>query len=213
MLPVIIFLNILAFGYWRKITAGLFLCPITQAILSLKTSIMKKTTMFMAMLLVAAIFAGTSNAQDVKGVNHLNLGIGVGTFGFSGSGGIPIVASFEHGVTDKIGVGAYLGYLSRSFGTDYRWNYYMIGARGSYHFNELLNVSNDKVDIYGGAMLFYRGFSQTYKGTGTPYDYNYGGLDFALHAGGRYMFSQAIGGFAELGYGISPLQLGLTVQL
>ena len=89
----------------------------------------------------------------------------------------------------------------------------MIGARGSYHFNELLNVDNPKVDIYGGAMLFYRGFSSKYTGSGTPYDYNFGGIDFALHAGGRYMFSQAIGAYAELGYGISPLQLGVTVQL
>jgi hypothetical protein len=159
---------------------------------------MKKTTLFLTILLMTLMYSTSSTAQDIKGVSHLNLGIGVGTFGFSGTGGLPIVASFEHGVTDKIGVGVYLGYLSRTFGTDYKWNYYMIGARGSYHFNELLNVSNEKVDIYGGAMLFYRGFSSKYKGSGTAVDYN---------------FSQAIGGFAELGYGISPLQLGLTVQL
>ena len=65
--------------------------------------------MFFAMLMLAGLSTLHSSAQDIKGVNHLNAGIGVGTFGFSGSGGIPIVASFEHGITDKIGVGAYSG--------------------------------------------------------------------------------------------------------
>lgn len=167
--------------------------------------------MFFAILMVTGLSALHSNAQDVKGVNHLNFGIGLGTFGFSGTGGIPVVASFEHGVTDKIGVGVFVGYISRSYGTDYKWNYYVIGARGSYHFNELLNVDNPKVDIYGGAGIFYRGVSV--KGPSNGYNASAGGIDFALHAGGRYMFSKAVGGFAELGYGISPLQLGLTVQL
>jgi hypothetical protein len=72
--------------------------------------------------------------------------------------------------------------------------------------------------VYAGAGLFYRRYSVKYT---TPSveeeeDFNLnasgGELDFQLHAGGRYFFNNKLGAFAELGYGISPLQLGFTVK-
>jgi hypothetical protein len=46
------------------------------------------------------------------------------------------------------------------------------------------------------------------------YDINASGgdINFELHAGGRYLFNNSVGAFAELGYGISPLQLGVTLK-
>jgi hypothetical protein len=38
------------------------------------------------------------------------------------------------------------------------------------------------------------------------------GVLFGIHAGSRYMFPDNIGGYAELGYGISILKLGLAVK-
>ena len=182
---------------------------------------MKKSTLSkLAILSFIILTAGSVRAQEiqdaagsVKGVNYLNAGIGIGTFGFTGSGGLPIVASFEHGFTDKISAGLSLGLVSTKYAQYWKYNYFVIGARGSYHFNELLNVSNPKLDTYGGATLFYRGYSVKYDGPDT-FDgkSSSGGLDIAIHVGSRYFFSDNFGAFAELGWGISPLQLGVTLK-
>jgi hypothetical protein len=175
---------------------------------------MKKIKLFLVALLATTLVSVNAEAQDVKGKRFLNAGIGLGTFGFSGTGGLPITASFEHGFTDKISAGGTVGLVRTKFLTDYHYSYYIVGARGSYHFNELLKVENEKVDLYGGVSLFYRGYKLKYKGTTEEGDYkaSAGGLDYALHAGARYMFSDNIGGYAELGYGISPLQLGVALK-
>ena len=168
-------------------------------------------------LLVAAFLVSTAaNAQSVKGTNYVNAGIGLGTYGFSGTGGLPITASFEHGFTDKISAGVFFGAIQRKYADDWKYKYTVIGVRGSYHFNEILNVSNEKLDVYGGASLSRRGYTlkyewndgdhtQTEKATASD-------VVFGIHAAARYMFSNNIGGYAEVGYGISPLQLGVTFK-
>ncbi|MCY7358266.1 MAG: hypothetical protein LH609_12575, partial [Rudanella sp.] len=91
-----------------------------------------------------------------KGDKFLNLGIGLGGYGGIGfGGGIGLGASLEVGVVKNISVGAIAGF--RSFGG--YGSYYSIGARGSYHFNELLSLSSDKVDLYAGLGLIYSGFT------------------------------------------------------
>lgn len=169
---------------------------------------------FLTLGILASVVAfGQEDANQVQGKNYLNAGIGLGTFGFTGTGGLPITASFEHGFTDKISAGLSIGLVSTKYAAYWKYNYFVIGARGSYHFNEVLNVDNPKLDVYGGATLFYRGYSVKYNG---PDEFkskaSAGGLSFAIHAGGRYYFSNNLGAFAELGYGISPLQLGLTLK-
>lgn len=152
-------------------------------------------------------------AQYAKGDNLLNVGIGVGAYGLSGSG-IPIVASFEHGFTDKISAGIVGGIASTNYSSYYKYSYYYFGARGSYHLNEVLNVSNDKLDVYAGASLYYRGYSFKYDGPfATVLDKNSGGtVGIGIHGGARYYFSNNIGAYAEVGYGIAALQLGLTLK-
>jgi hypothetical protein len=172
---------------------------------------MKKIKLLMMALSATTFISISSEAQIAKGQNYLNAGVGLGTFGFSGTGGLPISASFEHGFTDKISAGGTFAFVKRKFIDDYHYTYYVVGARGSYHFNELLKVTNEKVDVYGGASLFYRGYKLNYKGEDN-YKASAGGLDIALHAGARYMFSEKVGGYAELGYGISPLQLGVSLK-
>ncbi|HEX2534016.1 MAG TPA: hypothetical protein VHK69_09795 [Chitinophagaceae bacterium] len=174
---------------------------------------MKK--LFMSALVLAGLMMTTeSNAQNVKGVTYVNAGIGIGAFNFIGTGGLPIVASAEHGITDKISAGVVGSIVSRKY-FGWKYNYVVVGVRGSYHVNELLKLTDEKLEVYGGASLFYRGYKVKWTGHDDE-DINYkssgGGLDIALHAGGRYFFTEKIGGFAEVGYGISPLQLGLTVK-
>ena len=156
---------------------------------------MKKNKLFVAALLFASLFFVTnSNAQDVKGKNFVNAGIGLGTYGFAGTGGLPVTASFEHGFTDKISAGLYGGIIQRKYVDNFKYKYSVFGVRGSYHFNEVLNVSNPKLDVYGGLSLYYRGYSLKY--------------DLSGDGGG----TEKVGGYAELGYGISPLQLGVSLK-
>lgn len=171
--------------------------------------------LFMAALVAVSVAATSSaSAQDVKGKNYLNAGIGLGTYGLNGTGGLPVTASFEHGFTDKISAGVYVGMVQRKWYDDYKYNYKVIGVRGSYHFNELLNVKNEKLDVYGGASIYYRGYSVKWDRPaelgGGKEKISDGSVSLALHAAARYMFAEKIGGFAELGYGVSPLQLGVS---
>jgi hypothetical protein len=176
-----------------------------------KPNQVKKIILMTAMIAAAVFSTSTSKAQDVTGKHFINAGIGIGTFGFSGTGGLPVTASYEHGFTDKISAGIYGGFIKRKWYNELTYNYKVIGARGSYHFNEILKIDDPKLDVYGGISIYYRGYVVKYdspvngKSKATS-----GGVDFGFHAGGRYMFSKNAGVFAELGYGVSPLQLGAS---
>jgi len=175
-------------------------------------------------LLITVVMQGSLLAQgtkengftDVKAVNFFNAGIGLGSYGLSGTGGVPVTASFEHGFTKNITAGLGLGFIQKKYASDWKYTYLLFGARGSYHFYEALKITSPKLDVYGGAGLFYRHFSFKYKDATGDGDFNYnssgGDLDFELHAGARYLFGTSVGAYAELGYGISPLQLGLTFK-
>ena len=98
-------------------------------------------------------------------------------------------------------------------GGKWKYTFIDIGVRGSYHFSELFEITNDKVDIYGGAFLGFLVSSYSgdaYSGYNDPYG---GGLRLGIHAGARYFFSEKVAGFGELGYGFAPLSLGLTFKL
>lgn len=158
----------------------------------------------------------SSGFENVKGKNFLNAGIGLGSFGLSGAGGLPITASFEHGFTKNISAGINAGLIKRSFATDWKYTYLLLGVRGSYHLNEVLKIGNPDLDVYAGAGLTYRRYKIKY-GSDLNEDYygkaSGGDMTINIHAGGRYFFTQGIGAFAEIGYGISPLQIGVTIKL
>lgn len=176
----------------------------------------------LAALIVFALFAQnkvsaqkSSDFKDVTGVNFLNAGIGLGTYGLYGTGGVPLTASFEHGFSKNISAGVEAGFVQRKYDFGWKYSYFIIGARGSYHFNEVLDISNPKLDVYGGVGLLYRHFTVKYGDSQVNDLYgkaSSGDVTVDLHAGGRYQFSSNVGAFAEAGYGISPLKLGVTFK-
>lgn len=173
---------------------------------------MRKAKLFVLVLAALGLMAARAGAQDLTVRNYLNAGIGIGSFAYAGTGGLPLTASFEHDLTGTFSAGVLAGFVRTKGYPEARYTNYLLGARGSYHFNGLLNVYNPRLDIYGGGSLFYRGYKANYsnydgatsRGTGG------GGLDFALHAGTRYLFAGSAGAFAELGFGIVPLQVGVS---
>ena len=152
---------------------------------------------------MASSFAQTYS----KGDNLVNAGIGIG-----GGFGTPIGLSYEHGFTDKISGGAYAAYASKTTPTgfgDFKYTYILTAARASYHFD----LGVDKLDPYLGVILGYNIASAKWTGAGAMPANSAGGVIYGGHAGARYFFSEKIGIFAEAGYGVGNLNVGLTFKL
>lgn len=150
---------------------------------------------------------GLSFAQSYnQGDKLLNVGVGVG-----GGFGTPIGLSFEYGFTDKISGGAYAAYASKTVPTgfgDFNYTYILTAARASYHFD----LGVDNLDTYVGAILGYNIASAKWKGAGAMPANSAGGVIYGGHAGARYFFSEKIGAFAEAGYGVGSLNVGLAFK-
>jgi len=182
---------------------------------------MKK--LFLTVMATIAIAAGANAQLFQEGSKMLHLGIGVGSpYVYSGSDLSipPIHASFEYGIKEKIGIGGLIGYTASEYNTtffssSYSWkfSYLVIGARGAYHF-----LNNEKMDAYAGLMLAYNSASAKFESSDPDLERlvsepSVGGVTLGAFLGGRYMFNEKIGAFAELGYNISWLSVGLNVKL
>ncbi len=111
----------------------------------------------------------------------------------------------------NLGVGAVLGYTQYKYDwvTDvYRTSTFFFGARGTYHFTDLV----DKLDLYGGITLGGKISSDNYKGNDVLYDGLGSGLLSEVFAGARYFFTDDIAAMAELGYGIAALKIGISFK-
>lgn len=177
---------------------------------------MKKLLSSLFVVALLAFSAQDTMAQYQQGDKLLNVGIGLGgyyNYGgyygglYGGGGGVTLGGSFEYGFTDQISAGAQVDFYSRSFG-GYRFSSIPIALRGSYHVNELLNLNNDKIDLYGGLQLGYT-IESNNLGVG---DYRNGRALFGVHLGGRYYFQPNLGAFAEVGYGVTAVKLGVTFK-
>lgn len=188
---------------------------------------MKKILIIFLLSIFTLPFVAAQDNMFLVGDKVVNLGIGLGSSLYSGSfykSSVPPVSiSFEKGIMDGvlekgvIGVGGYLGYSSYKseysfFGDAYGWKYtnIILGARGSFHYPLV-----DKLDTYGGVIVgFNIATSKGYGDFGTYADpYSGGGLVFSPYVGGRYYFTEKIAAMAELGYGISYLNLGIAIKL
>lgn len=169
-----------------------------------------------------------------EGTKHLNLGIGFGGYygyvyvtGADHSSLPTIFISYDQGTSIElgpgiIGIGGFAGYSSASarydyvgYSWEYSWSNFVIGARGTYHFM----LDNDNLDLYGGLSIGL--WAQTYEYKDTDPFYN-GSLDSkdtymnlydAICFGGKYMFSEKFGVFAELGWDVAYLKAGVTLGL
>lgn len=156
-----------------------------------------------------------------KGDKVLNLGIGFGGYGTLGYRVAlpPVSASFEVGILDgildkgTIGVGGYLAFASykqRGYIGDSYWSYsrFVIGPRGTFHYPLV-----DKLDTYGGLMLGFSKKTWKWNGSSTHGDDPGGsGIGFALFGGARYYFTDQLAAMAELGFGISYLNIGVALK-
>lgn len=170
---------------------------------------MKKLYILLIALSGVVFCSQTSIAQDVntsfqEGDIVINVGVGLGTtFSFGGTLGLPLGGGVEYGITDAIGIGGDVGFASGD-----GLSVFYIGAKGSYHFNDLLKIEDSKWDVYGGLGIYYRSFNVS--------GINFGigsGITAGIHAGARYYFSDSFGVYAELGNSYAWLKAGVVLKL
>ncbi|WP_254561431.1 hypothetical protein [Dyadobacter diqingensis] len=168
-------------------------------------------------LIVIAVLGITSQsafAQFEKGDKLLNAGINLG--GTYGGGGVGVGASYEAGIHDFISVGGQADFTTWNYGfVGYKWkyNFFTIAARGSYHYGKHF-LKMDNLDLYAGPAIGYRvsSFSDP-DGYSGLYDDGYGsGVFFGVFAGARYYFKPKMGVFAEVGYNASPFKAGIAFK-
>lgn len=164
------------------------------------------------LFLLLASASGTARGQSFqRGDVLVNAGIGLNSFY---SGGVPLGGTLEFGVSDKVSIGPAADVVSsRVAGTRYTALY--VGGRGALHLGELLDVQNDRVDIYTGLTLGYRLFFWNTTQTSTITDNRFGrGVYYNGFFGGRLFLTPTLGGFAEFGLGgATNIRLGVTFKL
>ncbi len=74
-----------------------------------------------------------------------------------------------------------------------------IGGFANYYWTE-----SESFNFYTGAGLGYDGHDGPYVDSS---------IYFELHAGGRYQLSENLGAFAELGYGLALLKVGMSFKI
>ncbi|UHG90483.1 hypothetical protein [Spirosoma oryzicola] len=138
---------------------------------------------------------------------YLNAGLGLATYY---GGGLPLGVSVEVDAKNNFSVGGSIDYYRYANGYySGGYNFVYFGGRASYHLGEAMNVQTSTFDPYVGASLGFR-----YAGNSGYYDYGgyNSGLFVGLHLGARFMFAPKVGAFAEVGYGVSAVKLGLTAK-
>ncbi|MDR0544358.1 MAG: hypothetical protein LBG30_03300 [Odoribacteraceae bacterium] len=175
---------------------------------------MKQLLLFTTLLVALAT---TTNAQEsfAKGDLVGHAGIGVSTY-FSGRQAfLPVMLSLEYGVHDSflngkaaIGVGGYIGYAAvREKNFNIRTSHTVLGARGSFYYEFA-----ERLDTYVGIALGYERVSVGDTKGNVSYVAPNSGVFPSSYIGARYYFSPQLAAFAEFGYGISPLELGVAFK-
>jgi hypothetical protein len=192
---------------------------------------MKRIMKLATLSLLLALFMPLSGLKAQlfdKGDMVLSFGLGLGSNYVGGWNSYykvtvpPVFLAGDFCIKEKLGpgnlgVGGILAYSAYKyhydFGTyDYGWKYttFIIGARGSYHFTELV----DNLDLYGGVVLGAKIVSAKEFGDfgGINYSANASGVLYDVFAGARYYFTDNLAAMGELGYGIAWLKLGVSFK-
>jgi hypothetical protein len=200
---------------------------------------MKKTSIFLLGLITLFVFSLEAKSNPPAGMPDvaktfeqgdfvLNVGLGLGSTLYTGSyytNSFPAIsASVEYGVMDDIivekmtlGVGGIIGYSASKtkysyFSEDYGWkySYLTLGLRGAMHYPLVENF-----DVHAGVILGFNVISSNYYGDDTyasSYSAESSSPIAGAYIGGRYYFTPNIAAMAELGYGISVLNIGLAFK-
>jgi len=179
---------------------------------------MKKISFILALVIMGFM----AQAQHVFNNGGLAINAGIGLL--SADGFIPSInvsgemGIFPTGDVGLISVGAIVAYKYSTYSyslldASYNYSQFTIGPRAIWH---LHTFASDKWDAYGGVGMGLRMYSDYY------WDYGTSDLEKKAKAapygeafvGGRMMFKDKLGLFAEVGYGtLSAVKFGITFMV
>lgn len=170
------------------------------------------------MLLATRAAAQTDTIINQQSI-VVQAGVGLGGYGYANGSGLPLLnVSFEKGLPQRlgpgyVGVGGYLGYKTSTYkyGGEYRWTYtdVLLAARGAWHPDF---AHSEKLDGYVGLAVGVN----LYRFNSTDDDYfdaTHTSVLWGGYLGGRYMFTDQLGAYGELGYGLGYLNVGIVYKL
>lgn len=178
---------------------------------------MKRLYTILLIVLICSVLE--TNAQETYG-RTLNLGVGVGYYGYLG-GSTPVLhGNYEMDVAKNFTLAPFLSFYTYNSGNYWSGTSYYsvivipIGVKGNYYFDQLFMI-NDKWDIYGGASL---GMSIT----SVRWDNDYMGerklrdraspIYLDLHVGAEYRINSRVGIFLDLSTGVSTFGVALHLN-
>lgn len=166
-------------------------------------------------LLLAFIFS-FSNISKTKAQFDLGDKLFTGGIGLNSkyTGSLPINIAFEGAVSKTISIGGLVNYLQNNYFSTANYKVVYLGARGSLHINDMIEVYDEKLDLFvrasAGARLIKWDDDFLAKTLTGIYK---NGAFVGLYAGARYYFTDSIGGMAELGFGeAGNANIGITLK-
>lgn len=182
---------------------------------------MKQYSKFLTTIFLLSFIVFSASAQDdkafQKGDVMLSPGIGAGVYGNSIIGlgyALPVVFNADFGVHDYVSVGGYVGFWTSKSGST-RYSSTHVGARGSFHFWQLIDdkvdadLKGDKLDLYATIWLGYN--LRNPNNSNILFDNR---LQGGSQIGVRYFISNKFGFFAEVGgTPTSYSNIGITLKL
>ncbi|MCO5248518.1 MAG: hypothetical protein M9887_06190 [Chitinophagales bacterium] len=173
---------------------------------------------------VTLLSLGIANAQAIeKGDFLLQPSLNLGGYGTYSSGfGIGVTLNGEYAVHDYVSVGAFFGFNSHTGNSDIRFSRIGFGARGVFHFWQLIDdkvskdLKSDKIDFYlpvhlGYDLYRWSGY-KNYQGWTKPA--NSGQFRIGSGLGLRYYFAPKFAIALEVGgMEVSPAKIGVTIKL
>lgn len=138
---------------------------------------MKRIVLLLGIILVStSLFAQEGEAPLSRGDMQINFGLGFGTWG------LPVYGGLDIAVHDDVTIGPEISVIF-----DRNVVYFGAVARGDYHFNRIIGISQEW-DFYAGASLGFRAGP----------DFN---ALFGVQVGGRWYWDERWGLNVEIGGG------------
>ena len=174
-----------------------------------------------AICLSIAVHTSAQESAFEQNDNVVSLGIGLGgTYyrgWYSGYSGISRLPTFTFAYArclignlfneqSALGIGALGGFNYTSSSTWTSTNI-LVGVRGALHYAFV-----DNLDTYGGVMTGYNIHSWKWKESGASAHTGSSGFTYGVFAGARYYFAGPLAVFAELGYGYTFLNAGISLK-
>jgi hypothetical protein len=179
-------------------------------------------SIFFLLMILGTNLTAQEAASGERFGKTLNLGLGLGYYGYVGHSMPVLHADYEFGVARNFTLAPFISLYS--YRTNYYYggpnngnNYYYhetvvpVGVKGTYYFDELLQAG-PKWDFYLAGSLGFR-ITNSYWDNGYTGDRNvYHGaspLFLDIHIGSEYHFNKKLGAFLDLSSGVSTIGLSI----